>query len=372
MARPKLTLQVNGEDHLGWTGIQIVRSLDSFADTFDLQIVARGSSSAKTLDEHGLAEEDECTLLYEDKVLVSGWIDRVDEYDDAQSRRLTVSGRSRAGTLVDCTPPFKPWRNTPLLKIAEQICEPFDIGVSCDVADIATVTERYFKMSEAETAYAAIDRLVRGHGMRVTSKPDGSVLLTRTGVRRVVGAAVERGVNVVSAGFTRSCEERFSPYIFKSQVACTDDVNGGAASARSTVLDEGVSRYRPLVVERDTQGRTSGGQFTSDKVTHDLMEAAEWERNTRAGKARQLNYEIKNTADPARSWEEVPGLLWEPNTIVTVRDPRYEIDGEFLIVEVRFTLNSGGTRTALRMTAPEAYQPKKPPKKKTKKKGYSF
>lgn len=370
MARPKLALQVDGEDNTGWTSIQIVRSLDSFADTFDLQIVARGSSAA--LDDHNIAEEDECRILYDGQVLISGCIDRVDEYDDASSRRLTISGRSRAGTLVDCTPPFKPWRNTPLLKIAEQICEPFDITVASDVVDIATVTERYFKLSEGETAFAAIDRLVRGHGMRVTSKPDGSVLLTRTRVRRVVGAAVERGVNVVSAGFVRSCEERFSTYIFKSQVACTDDVNGGAASARSTVIDEGVRRYRPLVVERDTQGRTSGGQFTSDKVTADLQEAAEWERNTRAGKARQLSYEIKNAGDPARSWEEVPGVLWEPNTIVTVRDPRYEIDGEFLIVEVRFTLDNNGTRTTLRMTAPEAYQPKKPPKKKTKKKGYSF
>lgn len=370
MARPKLALLVDKKNNVGWTSIQIVRSLDSFADTFDLQILARGSSA--DVPDHNLAEEDECQILYEDQVLISGWIDRVAEFDDANSRRLTVSGRSRAGTLVDCTPPFKPWRNAPLLKIAEQICEPFEISVACDVVDIATVTERYFKMNEGETAFAAIDRLVRGHGMRATSKPDGSVLLTRTGVRRVVGAAVERGINVVSASFTRSCEERFSPYIFKSQVACTDDVNGGAASARSTVLDEGVKRYRPLVVERDTQGRTSGGQFTSDLVTQDLVEAAEWERNTRAGKSRQLTYEIKNAADPARSWEEVPGLLWEPNTIVTVRDPRYEIDGEFLIVEVRFTLDNGGTRTTLRMTAPEAYQPKKPPKKKTKKKGYSF
>jgi prophage tail gpP-like protein len=201
-------------------------------------------------------------------------------------------------------------------------------------------------------------------------------LLTRTGVRRVVGAAIERGVggNVVSAGFVRSMEERYSTYIFKSQVACTDDVNGGAASPRSTVTDAGVDRYRPLVVERDTQGRSSsGGQFTSEKVTHDLMEAAEWERNTRAGKAIQLTYEIKNPTEPSRSWEEAPGsgLLWEPNTIVVVRDPRYSLDGEFLIVEVRFSLDNGGTRTTMRLTAPEAYQPKKPPTKK-KKKGTSW
>lgn len=362
---PKLVLLVEGQEYSGWTNIQIVRSLDALADTFDLGLVTRGSSEPPP---HNLAECDECEILYDGEKLIHGWIDSITEGYSGTSSTLVVSGRSRAGDLVDCTALHKPWRSTPLLKIASDICDPFGIRVSSDVSDLPT--ERYFKLSEGETAFAALDRLARDHGMRVVSEPDGSVLFTRTGLLRFPNVAIEHGVNVVSASFTRSMEERFGKYIFKAQLAASDEVNGAAASKKFEVVDDGVGRYRPLVIERDSQGRSSGGQFTSEKVTHDLQAAAEWERNTRAGKARQLTYEVVNPDDPSRSWEHAEGL-WEPNTIVTVRDPYYQLDGEFLVVEARFTLDQGGTRTSLRLTAPEAYEPKKPPKKK-KKKGYSW
>lgn len=351
---PKIVLLVEGQEYSGWTHIQIVRSLDALADTFDLGLVARGSSEPPP---HDLAEGDECQVLYDGEKLIHGWIDSISESYGAGTSTLVISGRSRAGDLVDCTAVHKPWRSTPILKIASDICEPFGITVSSDVTDLPT--ERYFKLSEGETAFAAIDRLARDHGMRVVSKPDGSVLFTRTGLLRFPGVAIEHGVNVVSASFTRSMEERFSKYIFKAQLAASDEVNGAAASKRFEIVDDGVGRYRPLVVERDGQRGSKA-----------LEEAAAWERNTRAGKARQLTYEVTNPDDPSRSWENAEGL-WEPNTVVTVRDGYYQIDGEFLVVEARFTLDQGGTKTSLRLTAPEAYEPKKPPKKK-KKKGYSF
>lgn len=353
-APPRLVLLVGGTEYEGWTNIQIVRSLDALADTFDLGLVTRGSSEPPP---HELAEGDECQVLYDGQTLMRGWIDTIDEGYSATSSTLVLNGRSCAGDLVDCSAVHKPWRSTAILKIAKDICEPFKIAVSSEVADLPT--EKYFKLSEGETAFAALDRLARDHGMRVVSRPDGSVVFTRTGLLRLPNVAIEHGVNVVSGNFRRSMEARHNPYIFKAQLAASDEVNGYAASAKYEVLDEGMSRYRPLVVEHDGQ-----------RGTEALKEAAAWERNTRAGKARQLSYEVINPDDPRRSWENAEGL-WEPNTIVTVRDRYYQIDGEFLVVEARFTLSSSGTKTSLRLTAPEAYQPKKPPKKK-KKKGYSW
>lgn len=360
-----LVLLVDGEEFDGWTNIQIVRSLDQLADTFDLGLVSRGSSDPAP---SGLAEGDACELLYDGETLISGWIDTIDEPYSAASSSLVIAGRSRAGDLIDCSQGYKPWRKASILTIAQDICEPFGIEVSSDVPDLPK--ERYFKLNEGETAFAAIDRLARDHGLRLVSKPDGSVVFTRTGVERLSTVAIEHGWNVISGSFRRSMEERFSHYIFKTQLACNDQLSGDDASPRAVVTDEGVERYRPMIVERDSQGRSSSGQYTSEKVTADLKEAAEWERNTRAGKARMLTYEVCNPNDMKRSWENDDGL-WRPNTIVTVRDSYYEIDGEFLVAEVRFTLDSNGTRTTLRLTAPEAYIPKKPPKKK-KKKGYSW
>lgn len=351
---PRLVLLVEGEEYDGWTNIQIVRSLDALADTFDLGLLARGSSEPPP---HNLAEGDACQVLYDGEKLIDGWIDAIDEGYTADNSTLVINGRSRAGDLIDCSAVHKPWRTTPLLTIASDLCAPFGITVSSDVADLPV--ERYFKLCDGETVFAALDRLARDHGMRVVSKPDGSVVFVRTGQVRLPAVAVEHGVNVVSASFRRSMEERYSPYIFKAQLAASADVNGSTASVKYELLDDGVDRYRPLVVEAEGQRGTKA-----------LQEAAAWERNTRAGKARMLNYDVVNPDDPSRSWENAAGL-WTPNTIVTVRDSYYQIDGEFLVVEARFTLDNKGTRTSLRLTAPEAYEPQKPPKKK-KKKGHSW
>lgn len=352
---PELKLMVDGEEFAGWTQIQVVRSLDSLADSFDLQLVTRGSSRPPPAN---LAEGDECKVLYGAETLIHGWIDEVSEPYSAASSSLSVVGRSRAGDLVDCSAVHRPWRGASILKIASDLCDPFGIAVSSDVSDLPE--EKYFKLSQGETVFAALDRLARDHGMRVVSRSDGSVLFTRTGLLRFPHVVIENGVNVVTGNFRRSAAERYSDYIFKCQLAASDAVNATDASPKYEVNDAGVTRFRPLVIERDTQRGKKA-----------LQEAAEWERNTRAGKARELSYEVLNPDDPSLSWENAEGL-WEPNTIVTVRDPYYEIEGEFLVVEVRFTLTSGGTRTSLRLCPPEAYEPKKPPKKKTKKRGHSW
>lgn len=353
---PSLVLRVDGEEYSGWTNIQIVRSLDALADTFDVGLVTRGSSDPPP---HNLAEDDECVVLYDGETLISGRIDTIRQGYNSTSSTLVLNGRSRAGDLVDCSAVHKPWRSTKILSIAEDLCEPFGIRVSSDLIDLPV--EKYFKLAESETVFAALDRLARDHGMRVVSKPNGDVLFTRTGLIDFPNVVVEHGVNVVSADFTRTMEGRHSPYIFKAQLAASasDEEDGGAASAKYEVVDDGVGRYRPLVIEHEGQRGTAA-----------LKAAAEWERNTRAGKARSLNYEVVNPDNPSRSWENPEGL-WEPNTIVTVRDSYYQIDGRFLVAEVRFTLDQGGTKTSLRLVAPEAYEPKKPPKKK-KKKGYSW
>lgn len=354
MPDPRLVLLVEGEEYDGWTNIQIVRSLDALADTFDLGLVTRGASRPPPPN---LAEGDECKVLYDGETLISGWIDAIKDDYNASSSTLVINGRSRAGDLVDCSAVHKPWRTTPILQIAGDLCKPFGITVSSDIVDLPV--EKYFKLTDGETVFAALDRLARDHGLRVISKPDGSVMFTRTGLLRFPNVAIETGVNVVSGSRQRSQEGRHSPYIFKAQLAASDTTNGADASTKYQLVDDGVTRYRPLVVEVEGQRGKKA-----------LEEAAAWERNTRAGKARTLSYEVVNPDQPSRSWENAEGL-WEPNTIVTVRDSYYEIDGEFLVTEARLTLDNGGTKTSLQLTAPEAYEPKKPPKKK-KKKGYSW
>lgn len=365
-----LTLRINGQAYTDWTSVQIQRSLDSLAHSFDL-----GISTAQTGGQdpaQDILEGDICEVIFRGETIISGYVDNADQQYSASSLNITVNGRSRAGDLVDCAAIHKPWRNTGVLQIAQDLCAPFDIQVESTLIE-ELPKERYFKLAASgETVFDALDRLARSHALRVLSYADGSVYFTRTGDLRYPDVLIAPGLNVISGGYTRSMEERFSNYIFRSQLATSAEINGKAAARRFELLDDGVDRYRPMVVDLESQGRNSSGQYTSEKVINDLEQAALWERNTRAGKARQLRYEVGNPNDMAGSWLNSRGEIWEPNTVVSVRDSIFGVEGEFLITEVTLTRDNRGTRTSLALTHPDAYDIKKPPAKKSKKKGYTW
>lgn len=349
----ELALRIDDRDFTGWTAVQVQRDLDSIADSFDLQLVAESASALARI-----TEDSACQILLDGETVLSGYVDEVRRGYDASSRTLSVTGRSRAGDLVDSSAVHRPWSKTPILQIARDICEPFGIDVDSLLFE-ELPTEPYFKIEEGETAFAVLDRLARSHGTRLVSWPDGSLRFTRTGTLRYPDVIIQAGVNVETGEVVEKSNERFSRYIFRAQLAASDGSFGAAASPKYEVTDDGVSRHRPLVVDVDGQRGVKA-----------LEEAAAWERNTRAGRARVLSYAVVDPIDPRASWLHKHGI-WEPNTIVTVRDGELDIEGEFLVTSVTLSRDESGTRTQLHLTHPEAYDIKKPPKKKGRK-GFSW
>lgn len=357
---PDLALNIGNYEIRGWQSVQVQRSLDEVADSFALALSSPLSSVPPPVP---IRQGDPCSITYDGILVLSGYVDEVSETSSASTWNLQVSGRSRAGDLVDCSAVHKGgWRNKPIDAIIEDIAKPFGLLVASGVDEEMPV-ERSFRLQDGETAWDAIHRLASDHGLRVTSRPDNTLTLIRTGRRTYPDVVIERGVNIVEGGPTRSETQRYSQYIFKANAAADDDSYGDAAVAKYAIEDEGVSRYRPLIVHKDGRG---------GKLTSTLKTAAAWERNTRAGKSQTLNYRILKPGNVGASWE-MPNDhgLWHPNIIVAVRDANHDVDGRFLITAVTLARSSAGTITQLELTHPEAYEPEKPPKKKAKK-GYTW
>ncbi len=358
---PELLLRIDDYDVIGWQSVEVQRSLDQIADSFAVALTSPLSSRPPPTP---IRQGSEVVVLYDKERVLVGYIDEVNESSNASSFSLSITGRSRSKDLVDCSALHKgAWRNMSLVDIASEIAEPFGLKVSTDLVDLPT--EKLFRLQDSETAFGAIDRLVRLHALRVVSDPNGDLLLTRTGLLRFPEVVIERGVNVVEGGIRRSETERFSEYIFKASLAADDDNYGEGNAASFAVADAGVLRYRPLIVHREGIPR-SGPKGSKQK--HDLELAAQWERNTRAGKSETLSYRVILPGAVARSWEMPRDRgLWTPNTIVGVRDASHDIDGQFLVTSVTFRRSAAGTETLLELTHPEAYEPEKPPTKKKKK-----
>lgn len=351
-----LTLRIDGFDIDNWTAVQVTRSLDDIASSFDLQLVTQMSSKAESVM---VTDGSFAKVYYGSLLVLSGYIDTYDLSYDAVSTSLSLSGRSMAGDLVDCSAiqPGKKtggsWRKTLGLQIAQDICEPFGIEVKSDVGPLPQ--ERYFKLEEGETCFSALDRMAKDYGLRLRSEPDGSIVFTRAGLRVLPDVQIESGRNVLTGGVTFDMSERFSDYLFKGQRAADKDTNGKGVNTSHLIQDEGVIRYRPLVLEKDRL----------------VKQRAEWERNTRAGKARQLSYEVVNPDDVSLSWEMGSHGLWEPGAVVTVKDDFLDLDDQYIVTSATLVRDESGTRTSLKLTFPEAYQAE-PPKAKKKKGGFTW
>lgn len=358
-----VALRLDGFDLTGWTQVQVTRSLDQIADQFSLSIA--------TTEVDRFIPGQVVEVLLDGERVLTGYIDEDDVTYSAEQTTLTVSGRSRAGDLVDCSAIHRPWRGVAGLAIAQALCEPFQVRVTTEAGPLAD--EAYFKVNEGETVFDALDRLARANAMRIVSGIDGGVIFTRTGLLRYPDVVIRRGHNVVSGHRRRSMAERYSDYVFKAQVAASDDNFGESANAaKYEVQDLGVDRWRPLVVQTDTQLGHAVATIDGKQTSNRLVAAAAWERNTRAARALELEYDVADPLNMSASWRCGAHGVWEPNIIVGVQDDFLGIAGEFLVRQVTLVRDAQGTRTQVGLVAPEAYAVQDPPKPKKKKGGTAW
>ena len=327
------SLTVNNEIHGGWTDISVTRSMEQLAHTFDLGFTERWSEDSKPIPIHA---GDRCTVKLDNKVVITGYVDEDPIDYDANEHKLRVTGRSLTADLIDCSAIYQKgqWKKQDLQAIAENLCQPFDIPVNIET-DIGD-SFRYFSLHDGESVYEALERACRMRGVLMMTNADGELVFANIGAR-TSSTVIEYGVNVIRGARTGGFSERFSKYIVKAQTVGDDDTNGTSASTPSiTVTDSAISRYRPLIVQSECLSAGAG-----------LQKRATWERNVRAGRSRRLQYTLDG-------WNDDAGNLWEPNTLVAVKDPRLEVDATLLITSVRLTRDADGTNTTLELCDPKA------------------
>lgn len=111
-----------------------------------------------------------------------------------------------------------------------------------------------------------------------------------------------------------------------------------ASGLKVEVKDQGINRYRPMVIiADDNMTGTSGYQ------------RAMWELKRNKAEAQ------KSTAT-VQGWQKPDGSLWLPNEIVWLTAPELGFERQArLIVEVVFTLDENGTRSQLTLMHRDAF-----------------
>lgn len=340
--RGVLALKVGGKTYTGWEEATVQKSIETAAGGFSITVSDR--------TDWPLNPNMPCVVMLDDETVITGYIDTVEMEHGASTRTITVSGRDRAGDLIDCSVVHKSNEivGQNLLQIAKALCAPFGISVSV-TGPMGGVFPKV-AILPGESVWQCLERLARQRGLLMVSDAVGGIVFMQPN-RTPSGAALVQGKNILSATATYDAQDRFSVYYVKGQTAGTDDTFGAtAAQIEARSQDVAVDRYRPLVVLSETN--TSGAEAQT---------RANFEATTRA--ARSAKFEIT-----VQGWQrDDNGTLWQPNQLVTCKIPSLRVDGDMLISAINYRKSAQtGTTAVLKLARPDAFMVEKVAAKKDK------
>ncbi|MEI7127405.1 phage tail protein [Pectobacterium versatile] len=335
----ELVLTVGGKQLSGWDEVRVTRGIERFPSDFDLSLMDYyPGSNERQLVNPG----DECTVRLGSDLVLTGYVDQWSPMISRTRHEVRATGRSKCQDLVDCS---AEWPNNVInmsdpIQLARNLAQPYGISVSSDVTGLEAIPQ--FTLNWGESAQEIIDRVSRFSALLYYDLPDGNLHLTRVGTKKAA-SGVAQGVNVETAYFSSSMDERFSEYIGVSMSITPVAELGGnysavtLATARDPEAAKMRNRKRIVIVE------------STMNATNQAQRAIDWEMNRRYGRSRQLNVTID-------SWRDSAGALWEPNTLIPIRIPVLGLaDEEWILAEVTYIRDAQGTHARMALMPPAAF-----------------
>lgn len=332
----KVELVINGIAYAGWTDIDIDLSLDNLAHSFTLSLTEKAPGGTP---QTAVAAGASCRVTIGGQTVITGYVDLSEASLAGDDHSISVSGRSKAADLIDCSAIHVPgsWSNRKLEAIANDLASPLGVIITAKTDTGAAFTK--FALQPGETVWQAIERMLKMRGLLAVSEADGNVSIVspRAGA---AGVRLVQGEHLLTLSGKHDVRERFSSYLLKGQSAGNDEHNGQAtAHPKASASDPAVTRRRPLLIVAEDQASAES-----------LKARAQWEATVRAAKAQEASATVVGWRDPTAK-------LWAQQTAVSLIAPAILIEADLMVAGVNFRIDSeSGKIATLRLVYPDAYK----------------
>lgn len=357
-----VALLVNGRRYDGFESVGITRTIEGLAGSFTLKVSDRWGDN----DPWPIVNESACQVLIDKDILIDGWVDRTHITANATSRTLTYTGKDRAAAIVENSATVQ--GASVVAKVGGAGGGPVDttkhhaesvkwVYSNIDVADFTRAIARPFGLSvtvqpgltfkrvateivnPGDTGWECVKRVAEAAGVLLVSDNTGGILITRAGNARA--ANLIEGFNILVAEFDSDATNRFFRYLLSCQMPGTDEESGEATQIQAEATDSDVRRTNRITLVRPDKGYDTAG----------ARARADWEARIRAARADAVTVTVQG-------WRQPNGALWPVNALTRVQAPRsIGVDGEMLISQVEYTLDSGGRTAQLKLVRPDAFTP---------------
>lgn len=332
-----LALLVNGRRYEGWRSVNVTRTIRAAAGSFDLEISDRWSGQEQPWP---IVEEDSCRVEVEGQVVIDGWVGSRQQSISASARTFSVSGKDKAGVLVECSTLLTRWsfRNATALDIARTVADQYGITVSLAPGIGSLTPSRKLVVNPGESAWDVIQRAAQTSGLLAISDGAGALRLARAGDSRA--QTLVEGRNILAASIDYQAADRFATYVVLAQNAGDDSSSGNALRIRAASRDEDVRRSDRVSVIRPQRRLTRA----------EARQYADWLARVNAARAESLTVTVQG-------WTQSSGELWPVNALCAIQAPSIGVDGEMLVAQARYSFSTAGKLTELTLVRPDAFSP---------------
>lgn len=335
----KIVLTVANRRYEGWQEISVVRSLMQPAHSFRLMLTETFFVNQTQVN---IRAGQACHITLDNELLISGYIDDVViEYGEGK-HQITVTGYSKVRDLMLSSALVPPFKNQSLLQIARSLCAPFGINIKIAHGAHSQANKPFAHqaLDAGQPVYEFLNQLARHRGVMLTSSADGDLVITKASKSRV-NTPIKLGVNIQKCMARFSAADVHNQYILAGQGSVWDATDSNPLSSiKAKAKGELITRHKPLVMRTSTP-LTQGQANSKIKA----------ERNVREGRSQSIQYTLARW----RMGEQKP--IWPINQLVKVDDDYIDIQGELLIAQTRFVMNSKGQSTELVLVPPAAFDP---------------
>jgi len=223
-----LILQIANKKVKGWKTANIRSSIYGIASSFSLSIVASDDEDISIL------EGSECTIIYKNRIMLTGYIEKLRISEQEEGNEITVEGRSKLCDLIDSSvPKQKQFKDLTVDQIIQKVVAQF--GIKVMFKHSLNPKLKQFTIESGETAFSVIERLAKASASLILGRTDGSLMVIDNNFY-INPNVLAVGSNLIDTTITQDLSRVFHEYKAVSQkVSLAGDSNETYSATDSSI-----------------------------------------------------------------------------------------------------------------------------------------
>lgn len=341
-----IQIEVNGVRYTGWESVTVTKSIETFCGGFSF------TGTFTHGNDFPIKVNDTCTIFVNEISMINGFVEKLDVTEDANTHRLSISGRDKTCDLADNTLGGKSKFTPPLTlkQIVEKVLQIYDITniKIIDPYNLSPITEN-IDFALGQTAEEFLQECASKRNVLITTDNNGDLIFQRSGLKQynTVLSKLKKDYQIIKrTQVTFDNTKRFHEYII------SDQGNSVSSSFRKDMSSPQQKSHIGEIATDPEIRKTRRYYFSSDDTSQisDSQTRVKWEANFRRAQSLIYICDIVGFKPP------LDDGIWNPNKLIRINDPASNINTTLLISSITFQKdNNQGSITKLKCISQDSF-----------------